>query len=432
MVDIDELVDLYDEHGAVVGVAPRSRVRAQNLRHGATAVLVRDALGRIYVHRRTTTKDVYPGLLDFAAGGVLQAGENPHEGALREVEEELGVVGAALTAVGPDDYADELSSYRAFRYTTTFDGPIRWQPEEVSWGTWLTVAALRRAIERSPQEFVPDSAALWADRLAAWADDCVELVGGWDSRTVLVENRWVDRTPRHDDTAGGLLAETRLLPAIASALSLEVPLPRVVERHPLVVRHRLVVGEAADPATLAVPDGQVLGRFLRALHQLPKSLATEHGVGTASHDPEHRARTAAGFRSVVLPMVAPSLADVAEALLDRAQWSTVQRLCHADLTGEHVLVREGRVCGVIDWGDARVTDPAVDLAWLVHGTNEPFARQLIRSYEASRVEVARAALWFALVPWHGVSRAVTLGDHAASQRLLPEVHAALRRWSMRA
>lgn len=432
MVVAAERVDLYDEHGVVVGVATRSRVRAQNLRHGATAVLVRDALGRIYVHRRTTTKDVYPGLLDFAAGGVLQAGEDPHEGALREVEEELGVVGAALTLIGQDNYTDELSTYRAFRYTTTFDGPIRWQPEEVSWGTWLTVAALRRAIEQSPQQFVPDSTALWADLLSAWALDRVELVGGGDSRTVLVENRWVDRGPRHDDTAGGLLAETRLLPAIAAELPLEVPLPQVVERHPLVVRHRLVVGEAADPATLTVSDGQVLGRFLRALHLLPESLAGEHGVGTASHDAEHRAFTVARFRSVVLPMLTPSLADIAEALLDRVQWSTGQRLCHGDLTGEHVLVREGRVCGVIDWGEARVTDPAIDLAWLVHGTNGRFARQLIISYEASRDEVARSALWFALVPWHALSRAVMLSDHAASQRLLHEVHAALRRWSTQA
>lgn len=166
----DEIVDLYDEFGAVVGEATRSLVRAQNLRHGATAVLVRDALGRVYVHRRTTTKDVYPGLLDFAAGGVLRAGENPHDGALREVQEELGVVGAALTTVGPADYTDEVSRHRAFRYTVTFDGPIRWQPEEVSWGTWLTVAALRRAIALAPEEFVPDSRVLWADLLAIWAD----------------------------------------------------------------------------------------------------------------------------------------------------------------------------------------------------------------------------------------------------------------------
>ena len=54
---------LYDERGRPCGSVPRSRMRAENLRHAATAVVVRDPLGRVYVHRRTDTKDVYPCLL---------------------------------------------------------------------------------------------------------------------------------------------------------------------------------------------------------------------------------------------------------------------------------------------------------------------------------------------------------------------------------
>ena len=80
------------------GSAPRSRMRAENLHHAATAVVVRDRLGRVYVHRRTTTKDVYPGRRDFAAGGVLTAGEDPHDAAVRELAEELGVTQANAEA----------------------------------------------------------------------------------------------------------------------------------------------------------------------------------------------------------------------------------------------------------------------------------------------------------------------------------------------
>ncbi|MCB0913776.1 MAG: NUDIX hydrolase, partial [Propionibacteriaceae bacterium] len=74
---MDELIALYDEHGHPSGAAPRSRMRAENLRHGATAVVVRNSSGQVYVHRRTPTKDVYPGRRDFAAGGVIGAGEEP-------------------------------------------------------------------------------------------------------------------------------------------------------------------------------------------------------------------------------------------------------------------------------------------------------------------------------------------------------------------
>ena len=97
-------------------------MRARNLRHAASSIVVRDPFGRIYLHRRTETKDVYPGLLDFAAGGVVLAGEDPAAGAVREVEEELGVVGVPLEPLGVADYADEHTSYRAVRFVVTWEG----------------------------------------------------------------------------------------------------------------------------------------------------------------------------------------------------------------------------------------------------------------------------------------------------------------------
>lgn len=69
----DEIVALYDEHGRECRSAPRSRMRAENLRHAATCIVLRDEAGGIFLHRRTMTKDMFPGLCDFAAGGVLAA-----------------------------------------------------------------------------------------------------------------------------------------------------------------------------------------------------------------------------------------------------------------------------------------------------------------------------------------------------------------------
>ena len=104
-------------------------MRAQNLRHAATGVIVRDPWGRVYVHRRTATKDVYPSRWDFTAGGVVLADEDPLDAARRELAEELGVT-SDLEPLGEADYADPHTTYRAFRYVTTWDGPIAPQPEE--------------------------------------------------------------------------------------------------------------------------------------------------------------------------------------------------------------------------------------------------------------------------------------------------------------
>lgn len=155
----DELVPLYDEAGRPSGeVVTRREMRARNLRHAATAVVVRNTAGEVYVHRRTDTKDVFPGRYDFAAGGVLQVGEDPYDAAVREAEEELGVAGVPLTGLGEADYADDHTSYHAFCFTCVYDGPITWQPEEVAWGAWVTVAELGAMV--AAEEFVPDTLAL--------------------------------------------------------------------------------------------------------------------------------------------------------------------------------------------------------------------------------------------------------------------------------
>lgn len=159
-----EIVAVYDEHGRLSGAAPRSTVRAQNLRHACVVVVVRNSRDELYVHRRTETKDVYPGCYDVMAGGVLQAGEEPTAGALREVEEELGISGVALRPIGEADYSDSSSRYHAFGYLADYDGPIRWQPEEVSWGAWVSLDDLHAMREDPNRSFAPDTLAL----LDAW------------------------------------------------------------------------------------------------------------------------------------------------------------------------------------------------------------------------------------------------------------------------
>ena len=58
------------------------------------------------------------------------------------------------------DYADESTSYRAYLYTCVWDGPIRHQPEEVAWGTWMSPAELVAKLDDPDWPVMPDTAAL--------------------------------------------------------------------------------------------------------------------------------------------------------------------------------------------------------------------------------------------------------------------------------
>lgn len=161
----EEEVALVDEQGHVVGSAPRSVVRRDNLRHSATAVLVRDPDGRIYLHRRSEAKDWAPGHWDVAAGGVIAAGEEPDDSAARELAEELGISGVSLTPLGTHLYEDETVRCYEHVYEAVWDGPVRHQPEEVAEGRWATLPELADLLADPALAFVPDTRQL-LERLA--------------------------------------------------------------------------------------------------------------------------------------------------------------------------------------------------------------------------------------------------------------------------
>jgi aminoglycoside phosphotransferase (APT) family kinase protein len=78
-------------------------------------------------------------------------------------------------------------------------------------------------------------------------------------------------------------------------------------------------------------------------------------------------------------------------------------LTHADLGPDHLLGGGDDVTGVIDWTDTVIGDPALDLAWGLHGSSPEFAAALAAAYQPEADLVRRARVWHQLGPWHEVT-----------------------------
>jgi isopentenyldiphosphate isomerase len=140
----EESVVIVDARNRVVGAAPRGRMRRENLIHRATYILVFNSGGELFVHRRTLTKDVYPGFYDVAAGGVVQAGESYDESARRELAEELGILDRPLEALFDTYWEDAHCRVWGRVYRCVCDGPMVLQPEEVMEGCFMRPEAVLR------------------------------------------------------------------------------------------------------------------------------------------------------------------------------------------------------------------------------------------------------------------------------------------------
>ena len=167
-----ELVDIVDEQDVVVAVVPRSVMRRERLRHRSVFIVVTSSSGDILVHRRSDTKDIWPGRVDIAVGGVLLSGETYEQGAKREIAEELGIDSMEIEVFDHGlarPYEDDDVSLLGRCFIMKHDGPFAFRDGEVADAWWVSVDDL--ADLARDQHVLPDSCALLLDRLLEHGDD---------------------------------------------------------------------------------------------------------------------------------------------------------------------------------------------------------------------------------------------------------------------
>ena len=230
-----------------------------------------------------------------------------------------------------------------------------------------------------------DRRQLIAEALGRRPTTIVEIDVGYDFEVAIVDDDWVFRFPRRAGVEEALEVELVLLPALAPALPVAVPSFEHISREPLFVGYRMIHGEP-----LVDEDADGVRTFLDALHAFdPTGLPVERPCWVEAYRNQ-----CAEFERLVLPSFDKDRHQEAERLF--AEVETLvgfePALLHADLGPAHLLVRDGRLAGVIDWGDTRVGDPALDYAWLLNG---PFA-----DWDVDPDLRRRARFYHRLGPWY--------------------------------
>jgi len=261
-----------------------------------------------------------------------------------------------------------------------------------------------------------------------------EVAGGWDNRMWRLGEDLAVRLPRTPRAPALLRTEQRWLPSLAPDLPLPVPVPvRVGEpsgRFPATWSvTRWIDGEPADNMPITDPQAaDTLARFLAALHRRAPEGAPANPIRGGS------LRAGSHFETWLAAIPAGDLAARARQVWEHAlaapEWADEPVWLHADLHPANVVVSDGTLSGVIDWGELCAGDPATDLAaaWVLLPAGA--ATRFFDAYaSADDATIQRARGWAVLrsLVLISIGQNGEKGLPGGKRTWLPAGHAALER-----
>lgn len=252
---------------------------------------------------------------------------------------------------------------------------------------------------------------LIAAQFPRWAHLPISPVrfGGWDNRTFHLGSHMTVRLPSAAPYALQVEKEQRWLPVLAPRLPLPIPVPlaqgRPGEGYPWPWSiYKWREGEVAThaPVTDLSAFATALAGFLVALQEAdatdgppPGQHNFFRGGPLTVYDGETR-RALEALEGRIDTDAAHAVREAALA----ATWSGTPVWFHGDVSSGNLLVEDGRLSAVIDFGTSGIGDPSCDLsvAWtFFHGASREVFRAALPLDEATWARGRGWTLWKALI-----------------------------------
>ncbi|MBA3735215.1 MAG: aminoglycoside phosphotransferase family protein [Actinobacteria bacterium] len=244
----------------------------------------------------------------------------------------------------------------------------------------------------------------------------VEL-DGWDNTTFRLGEDLTVRLPSADGYVPQIEKEHRWLPVLAQQLPLPIPqplakgtpgsgFPRPWSVYRWLPGRHATIDRVEDPTAFA----NDLADFLAALYEIRPAAGPEPGAHSffrggplTTYDTETRA-TIANLCTVIDVDAATTLWEAALA----TTWQGAGVWIHGDVTAANLLVIDGRLSAIIDFGCSAVGDPACDLtvAWtFFFGEARDAFRNRLALDKDTWIRARGWALWKALITLEKGTRA---------------------------
>lgn len=159
-----ELLDIVDVNDVVLGREIRAEVHRTGRLHRAVHMLVSNSRGEVFLQKRAASKDVNPNCWDSSAAGHIDSGEHYLEAAVRELEEELGVVCEAKDFhefMRREPTPSNGFEHQRF-YAIRTDLPMTLCPVEIADGRWFKPADIDEWVADNDKTLTTELKRVWS------------------------------------------------------------------------------------------------------------------------------------------------------------------------------------------------------------------------------------------------------------------------------
>lgn len=161
---MDEYIDILNEQGEITGkTCLKSEAHKKGILHASVHIWIFDKFKNVLIQKRAADKGTFPNLWDISVAGHISAGEKPITSALREAEEEVGLIiskkqfhfiGTAKRRVEHDENLIDNELHYIYVCEIDFDlNSLKIQKEEVAQIKSITLKDLIEKV--NGDDFVP-------------------------------------------------------------------------------------------------------------------------------------------------------------------------------------------------------------------------------------------------------------------------------------
>lgn len=266
---------------------------------------------------------------------------------------------------------------------------------------------------------------LLATQFPQWADLHIEFVrsAGTSNALYRLGNDMVVRLPRIPKASLQVQKEQQWLPQLAPHLPLAIPTPLAMgipgEGYPWDWSiYQWLEGETMSINNVADPQQAIdLAHFLKALHQIDTTGAPppeEHNSTRGEHLITRDEQTRGLIAQLKDTFDAEAMTKIWDAALNAPVWDKPPVWVHGDLLQGNILIQNGRLSAVIDFGLLGIGDPACDVmaAWtLLSSETRQLFRETLEVDDATWLRARGWALWAGMVayPYYKLSNPTLAG-----------------------